>query len=88
MGEGYFYNAYNLLVFREERRDGQKIRDEVNDAKLKEIVADLDGNNRHIILRSKETGNWMNIWGTTVTGTLLAAKEFGNFYAHIMMLPP
>ena len=29
----------------------------------------------------------MNIGGTTVTGTVLAAPEFRNFYALVMMLP-
>ena len=72
-GEGAFSNANHLLKFREERRDGQKNRDDANDAKLKELVADLDTTNRRLIIHAKNTGAWLNVRGTTVTGTLLAA---------------
>ena len=50
MGEGAFSNADHLLALREERRDGQKIRDGVNSAKLKDLVADLNSADRCIIL--------------------------------------
>ena len=87
MGEGTFSNAIKFLVLREERRDGQKIWDNVNDAKLKGLVADLDGTSHCMIVRSRNTGAWLNVRGTTVTGTVLLAMEFCEFYAHIMMLP-
>ena len=30
----------------------------------------------------------MNVWGTTVTDTVLVATNFCGFYAHVMMLRP
>ena len=59
-----------------------------NGAKLKELVADLDETDRCLILRTKNTGACTNVWGTSVTSTLLAATEFRGFNAHVMMLPP
>ena len=41
-GEGTFYNVDHLLALIEERRDGHKIWDYVNDSKLKDFVVDLD----------------------------------------------
>ena len=73
MGEGKFSNSGHLLALREERRDIQKILDDANGAKLKELAKDLYGNDRRLILRVKNTDAWLNAWVTTVTGTLLAA---------------
>ena len=50
IGEGAFSNANHILALSEERRDGQKIRDGVNSAKLKDLVADLNSDDRCIIL--------------------------------------
>ena len=36
--------------------DGQKMWDDVNDAKLKKLVADLYGTDRSLILRAKNKG--------------------------------
>ena len=60
-------------MLREERRDGQKIRDDFNDVKIKELVADLDGPGHRLILSAKNTSAWINVRGTTVTGAELAA---------------
>ena len=73
MGEGKFPNAYHLLVLREERRDGKKIQDDFNNSKPKELVSGLDGTNHRLILCAKNTGAWLNIWGTAVPGTVLTA---------------
>ena len=70
---GELSNYYQLLALREERRDRQKIQDDVNDAKLKELVEDLDVNDRRLILCAKNIGAWLNVWGTMVTSTVLAA---------------
>ena len=59
-----------------------------NGAKLKELVADLDETDRCLILRTKNTGAWMNVRVTTVRGIVLADTKFRDFNAHIMMLPP
>ena len=42
-GEGNFSNADHLLTLREEMRDVQKIRDDVNSSKPKDLVNDLKG---------------------------------------------
>ena len=52
-GEGKFFNAYHLLAIRDERREGQKIRTEVNNAKIKGLVADLNTSYHYIILSAK-----------------------------------
>ena len=52
------------------------IWDYVNDAKLKELIADLDETDLFLILHSKSTGAWLNVRDTTVTGIVLAATEF------------
>ena len=59
--ERLFSNADCLLALSEERRDRPKNRDDVNDVKLKELVSDLDFTNHCLILRSKNTGSWMNL---------------------------
>ena len=41
-GEGAFSNADQLLALMEEMHDPQKNQEDVNDAKLKELAADLD----------------------------------------------
>ena len=85
MGEGEFSTAYHMLDLREERRDIQQIWD---DAKLKGLVDDLEANDRRLILLTKNTGSWLIVRGTTVTGTLLAATDFCDFFVHVMMLTP
>ena len=70
-GERAFSTANSLLALREEILDGLKSRDDTNKAKLKGIVKYLESLDRHLILRAKNTGSWLNVWGTTVTGTVL-----------------
>ena len=72
-GEGEHSNADHLLALSEEMRDGQKIQDYVNNAKIKELVVDLDVTDRRLILHAKNTGAWTNVRGTTLIGTVLAA---------------
>ena len=89
MGEGKFSNSGHLLALREEIRDRQKNWDGANDAKIKGLVRDLDTTNRSLILRSKIIGTWINIRGTTETGTVLAATEFcGLLCARYNVTPP
>ena len=68
-----FSNDDQLLALREERLDGNKNWHDVNGAKLKETVTDLNGTNHFLILRAKNIGDWLNVQGTTVTGTVLVA---------------
>ena len=86
--KGVFSNCDHQLSLREERHDGKKNWYDVNGTKLKEIVTDLNGTDYCLILRAKNIGAWLNVRGTTVTGTLLAATGFCCFYVHVMMLPP
>ena len=44
-GEGVFSNSDHLLALREEICDGQKKWDNINDAKLKGLVRDLNATN-------------------------------------------
>ena len=86
-GEGNFSNSDHLLTNREERRNRQKIRDDIKNAKLKELVADLDVTDPCIILHAKNTGVWMNAWGTELTDTVLAATGF-FFVCTLWCCPP
>ena len=54
----------------------EKIPDDVNQTKLKEIVDDLEGTDHCLIIRFKNTGAWLNVWGTKITGPVLVAKDF------------
>ena len=76
------------MMPREERNEGHKIQDDINDAKLKELVAELDTLGHLLILHAKNTGARLNICSTMLTSKVLAATEFCDFYAYVMMLPP
>ena len=80
--------ADHILKILEERRDGQKIRDDANDANLKVLVDELLVPDRLLFLRAKNTGSWLTAQVTTVTVTVLATTEFSGFFLHVMMLPP
>ena len=72
MGTGKFSNSDHLLLLREERCD-KKIRDDVKNSKLKELVKYIDVNNRRLILHAKIRGAWKNVQVNTINGTVLAA---------------
>ena len=46
--------------------------DDANDARLKELVKDIEASDRRLVLLAKNTGSWLNVRGTTVNGTVLA----------------
>ena len=46
---------------------------------VKELVDDLKVTDRRLIVRTKNTGAWMNVWGTMVTGVILLVIEFCVF---------
>ena len=70
-GGGVLSNTDHLLVLREESHDGKKNQYDANEATLKGLVGDLLGIDRHLILQAKNTGSWMSIRNTMVSGTLL-----------------
>ena len=69
----------HLLAIREEIHSGQKIRDDTNEAKLKSLVKYLKANDLSLTLRAKNIDYWLNVRGTTVTGTVLEAMEYCDF---------
>ena len=83
-----FSNGDQLLALREEILEEKKNRYDVNGNKIEEIVTNLNGTDNCLIVRAKNIGAWMNIWGATVNVTVLTATEFRVLCAHVMMLPP
>ena len=61
---------------------------DANDVKLKAVVENLEAPYRCLVLCYKHKGSWLTIQGTTVTGTVLEATKFRDFFAYVMMLPP
>ena len=55
-----------------------KIWNDVNDAKLKGLIDDLEALDHRLILCAKNTSSCTTIQGTTVNGTVLAATYFRN----------
>ena len=72
-GGGGFSNVDHFMDLREERRDGHKNWDDENYATLKGLVGYLIGTDHRLILCAKNTGAWLNVRGTTVTGTVFLA---------------
>ena len=67
------------LALSEETRNGKKIWDDSNKAKLKGLVKDPEASESHLILYAKKKGSWLNIQGTTVTGILFTATGYCDF---------
>ena len=42
-------------------------------SKLKDLVSDLKGNNKKLLLQAKSTGAWLSVRGSTVSGIVLSA---------------
>ena len=87
-GVGEFSNADRLQTLGEERRDGQKDQEVVNKKQLKGLVRYPKGTDRRIILQSERTGTWMSVHRTTVSGTVLSATEFRDFFCAGYNLSP
>ena len=79
IGERAFSSAYHIIALREERSDGQTIRNDTNKAKLKGLVKALEALDRRLIIHTKNTGSYLIIRGTKVTGTVLAATKIRDF---------
>ena len=74
-----FSNADHLWTLGEERCDGKKDREASFETKIKGLVRDLKGTEKRLILCAKNTGAWLSVRGTTVSGTVLSATEFQDF---------
>ena len=86
-GEREFSTAGHILVLREERCDRKKIHDDANKSKLKGLVDALEEAYLRLIICAKNTGSWLTVQGTKVTGTVLEATEFCDFCTRVIMLP-
>ena len=78
-GGGAFSNADHLWTISEEQRDGKKDRDVAHKYRLKGLVRGLKFTDKHLLLRAKITGVWLNVCGTTVSGTVLSATVCRDF---------
>ena len=87
-GGGSFSYYDHLRTLSEERRDGKKDRDVAYEAKLKSLVINLKGDEKRLLLHVKSTGVWLSVRGMTVSGTVLSAIEFRDFYAHVIKSLP
>ena len=65
-----FSNDNYLLELREERHVRQKNQDYFINAKLKELVSDLNETDSCLIIHAKNTYAWLNVLFTTVTITV------------------
>ena len=72
-GGGAFSNADHLWTLREERRDRKKDRDVTYEYRLKGLVRNIKGTDKHLLLHAKCAGAWLSVRGTTVSGTVLSA---------------
>ena len=71
------------------RYEGHKYWNKANKTKLKGFVRYLKDMDRRLTLRIKNTGAWLIVHGTTVSGTVLSATEFWDFlWAHYNAPPP
>ena len=87
-GGGGLSNHDHIWKLGEERRDINKDREAKYKTKIKGLVCNLKGTNRRLILRTKSTGTWPSVRGTTVSGTVLSAMEFRDFLcAHYNVSP-
>ena len=71
-----------------ERRDKKREQDTANDVKLQGIVSHQCTTKKRLLLGAKHTGAWLSVRGNTVTGTVIAATEFRDFYVLVIMLTP
>ena len=70
------------------RWDGKKDQDVSNEVKLSVIFRNQGAFKKRLFLRAKHMGASLSVRGTMVTGTVLAATEFLNFYVLVITLTP
>ena len=83
-----FSNADHLRTLIKERHDGKNDWDAAYEYKLKGLVSDLKCTDKRLLQRAKSTGAWLSVHGTTVSGTVLNATEFQDFYVHVITSLP
>ena len=87
MGGGSFFNADHLQTLSEDKCDGKKYQDVAHESRLKGLVCNIKGTDKHLLLRSKRIGTWLSGCGTTVSGTVLSATKSRDFYVLIITFP-
>ena len=88
MGDREISTADHLWSVKEERRDGKKYWDEVNDAKIRGIVNDQGNFEKRLFLYAHHTGSWLSVWSTIVNGIVPTTTEFCGFNVHVITLTP
>ena len=83
-GGGKFSNANHIQTLSDERRYKKKAQDVPYESILKGLVRDIKGTDKRLLLRAKNTGACPSVRGTTVSGTVLSAKEIWYFYALVI----
>ena len=66
----------------------KKSHDDTSEAKLESLSKYLKALDCCLIIRTKNTGSWLTVQVTMVNGTVLAATEFCDICARVMMLHP
>ena len=61
---------------------------DANNAKITGPVKDLESLDRHLIIRSKNTGSWLTTRDTTVTSTVVSATGFRDFLSTCYNVTP
>ena len=85
-GKACFPTAITFRRLGKNRVTKKKNWYDVNGAKLKETVTDLNRTNHFLILWAKNIGAWLNARGATVTGTVLAATEVWSGHPCLIVL--
>ena len=87
-GGGAFSNFEHLWTLSEERYDRKKAREAAYKSRLKCLVSDIKGTDKHLLLHAKIIGAWLSVRVTTVSGTVKSATEFRFFYVLIITSLP
>ena len=67
-------------MLRKERHDGQKDWEAANKSKLSGLFQYLKVTDRRLLIPAKNTGAWMSVCGTTVSGIVLSAAEVRDIF--------
>ena len=79
-GGGGVSNAYHLRTLSEDQCDWKKSWDVAYESRLKGLLSDLQGTDKLLLIRAKITGACLSVRNNTVSGTVLSATGFQNFY--------
>ena len=83
-----FSTDYHIRSIKEERWDGKQDQDVENDVKLWGIIRYQGAFDKRFLLRERDTGSCLSIWGTAVTDTVHSTSEFYDFNMIVIMVIP